>query len=181
VDTIVSETALAPLERIERVILTLRGRRIILDTDLAELYEVPTKAFNQAVKRNRNRFPLDFVFQLSREEKTEVVTDCDRLSRLKFSAAPPFAFTEHGAIMAATILHSPRAVEVSIYVVRAFIRMREVMAADRLLARKLEERESPVAGHDRAIRDFVEAIRTLLAPNTPKRRPMGFRKEEGRT
>ena len=112
--------ALIPGELIEKKILLIRGEKVMLDSDLAELYGVPTKALNQAVKRNKERFPDDFMFQLAKTEKDEVVTNCDHLSRLKFSPNLPFAFTEHGAIMAATILNSPVAVQTSIHVVRTF-------------------------------------------------------------
>jgi len=106
---------------IERAILTVRGQRVMIDADLASLYGVTTKALNQALKRNRKRFPADFVFQLTRTEKRELVTDCDRFARLKHSTALPNAFTEHGAVMAATILNSDAAVRASVFVVRAFI------------------------------------------------------------
>ena len=103
-------------------ILVLRGQRVLLDTDLAELYGVRTKDVNQAVRRNEERFPDDFCFRINQIEKSEVVTICDHLSRLKFSKAMPRAFTEYGAIMVATVLNSPRAVEMSVYVVRAFVK-----------------------------------------------------------
>ena len=99
---------LPPVERIENRILIIRGQKVMIDADLAELYGVPTKALNQAVKRNSERFPADFMYQLSAEEKAEVVTNCDHLARLKFSRSLPFAFTEHGAIQAANVLGSPR-------------------------------------------------------------------------
>jgi len=169
-----------PVDRIERAILSIRGQKVILDTDLAELYEVSTKRLNEQVKRNRQRFPSDFMFRLTAEEKAEVVANCDHLSRLKFSPVLPHVFTEHGAIMAATILNSPRAVEVSIYVVRAFVRLRDVVAEDRVLAHKLAELEGRVAEHDHEIRALLDAIRRLMAPGPPKRRPIGFRKDEER-
>ena len=115
---------LVPSERIERSILFIRGQKVMLDADLADLYGVATKVLNQAVKRNMDRFPGDFLFQLTAEEKAEVVTDCDHLAKLKFSPVLPYAFTEHGAIMAASVLNSPQAVEVSVFVVRAFVRLR---------------------------------------------------------
>ena len=100
----------AAMLRVEQRILVIRGLKVMIDADLAELYGVPTKALNQAVKRNAERFPADFMFQLTSEEKAEVVTNCDHLARLKFSRALPFAFTEHGAIQASNILASPQAV-----------------------------------------------------------------------
>src|SRR6266446_3992806 len=109
---------------LEECILTVRGEKVILDADLADLYEVTTKALNQAIKRNAARFPNDFTFSLTATEKAEVVTNCDHLARLRFSPVLPRAFTEHGALMAATVLNSPRAVAMSLFVVRAFVRMR---------------------------------------------------------
>lgn len=159
-------------------ILVLRGQRVLLDTDLAVLYGVPTKALNQAVRRNKFRFPGDFCFRISEIEKSEVVTICDHLPRLKFSRTMPLAFTEHGAIMAAMVLNSPRAVEMSVYVVRAFVKLREVLASSTELARKLEALEKSVATLDaRTRRQFEEvymAIRALMAPPAVKSRPIGF-------
>jgi hypothetical protein len=136
--------ALIPMEAIEKKILVLRGQKVMLDSDLAELYGTTTKAFNQAIKRNRDRFPEDFMFQLTKDEKQEVVTVCDHLAKLKFSPVLPFAFTEHGAIMAASVLNSPRAVDVSVYVVRAFIRLRQIIAMNKDLAHKMAELERKV-------------------------------------
>jgi ORF6N domain len=104
------------LKPLESMILTLRERKVIIDADLAALYAVPTKALNQAVRRNEDRFPRDFVFQLTAKERLEVVTNCDHLAQLKFSRTLPMAFTEHGAIMAATVLNSPQAVSMSVFV-----------------------------------------------------------------
>jgi hypothetical protein len=140
------------------------------------LYGVATKALNQAVKRNRERFPADFLFPLNAQEKQEVVTNCDHLARLRFSPQLPYAFTEHGAIMAATVLNSPRAVEVSVFVVRAFVKLRQLVLSHKELAAKLAELERKVAGHDDSIRQLVAAIRQLMAPPPdvqPKRR-IGF-------
>jgi hypothetical protein len=113
-------TTLVPLERVTQSILVIRGQKVMLDADLAELYATTTKRLNEQVKRNRARFPADFMFPLTNEEKAEVVANCDHLSRLKFSSVLPMAFTEHGAIMAASVLNSARAVEMSVFVVRAF-------------------------------------------------------------
>ena len=104
-------SALVPRERIEKTILVIRGHKVMVDADLAELYGVSTKVLNQAVKRNNDRFPKDFIFRLTNQEKLEVVTNCDHLRKLKFSPAQPFAFTEHGAVMVASVLNSKRAVE----------------------------------------------------------------------
>jgi hypothetical protein len=166
-----------PVEITQRI-LVLRGQRVLLDADLADLYGVPTKALNQAVRRNKARFPADFCFRISDVEKSEVVTICDHLPRLKFSRTAPLAFTEHGAIMAATVLNSSRAVEMAVYVVRTFIKLREVLASNAVLARKLEALEKSVATLDaRTRKQFEEvyrAIRALMAPPAPKSRPIGF-------
>ena len=146
---------------------------------LAALYDVPTKRLNEQVKRNPGRFPGDFVFALTRAERDEVVANCDHLQRLKFSPTMPFAFTEHGALMAASVLNTPRAVEVSLYVVRAFVELREALATNKELAKRLDELESrlerKLATHDQAIAGILEAIRQLMAPPEPtKKRRIGF-------
>ena len=164
-------TSTFPSERVARAILALRGERVILDADLAELYGVPTKRLNEQVKRNRSRFPEDFMFQLTAEEKAEVVADCDHLSRLKYSPALPHAFTEHGAIMAASVLNTDRAVEVSVYVVRAFVRLRQMLASHKDLARKIEEMEKNYAAQFKVVFD---ALRALMAPPAPNQRRVGF-------
>lgn len=162
------------IDQIEPLILDIRGHKVILDTDLAALYQVATKALNQAVKRNRDRFPRDFLFELSPEEKVEVVTNCDHLAKLKFSHRAPYAFTEHGAIMAATILNSPSAVEVSVFVVRAFVKLRQLAAGHKELAAKLAELEHRVGAHDVAIRQLVAAIRELMTPPVPEKSKQRF-------
>jgi phage regulator Rha-like protein len=168
-------SALVPRERIEKTILVIRGHKVMVDADLAELYGVSTKVLNQAVKRNSDRFPNDFIFRLTKQEKLEVVTNCDHLRKLKFSPAQPFAFTEHGAVMVASVLNSKRAVEMSIYVVRAFVELREMLGTHRSLAQKLAELEQQVESHDSHIRSLFEAIRQLMASPTPKSRRIGFK------
>ena len=159
-------------------ILVLRGQRVLLDTDLAALYGVPTKVLNQAVRRHNERFPADFSFRLNDVEKSEVVTICDHLVRIKYSSVRPLAFTEHGAIMAATVLNSPRAVEMSVYVVRAFVKLRQVLAANEELAHKLEALEKSVATLDadtrKQFKEVYRAIRALMTPPVAKSRPIGF-------
>jgi hypothetical protein len=163
-----------PLERIQQAILLIRGKRVMLDADLAELYGVSTKRLNEQVKRNRNRFPEDFMFQLTSSEKTEVVAKCDHLAKLKYSPTHPYAFTEHGAIMLAAVLSTPRAIEVSVFVVRAFVRLREILATHKELAHKLAELEGKIETHDEAIRSLVSAIRQLMAaPERPPKK-IGF-------
>ena len=165
---------------VEKKILLIRGQRVMLDADLAALFGTTTKALNQAVKRNRDRFPKDFMFQLTAEEKTEVVTHCDHLAKLKYASTLPAAFTEHGAIMAANVLNTHRAIEVSVYVVRAFVKLREMLATNKELSHKLAELERTVSSHDGAIRSLVSAIRQLMAQPEPKEKKIGFIVKESR-
>jgi hypothetical protein len=173
------DKSLARVDNVTGRILLIRGRKVLIDADLAQLYEVTTKALNQAMKRNQDRFPEDFVFQLAPEEKQEVVTSCDHLARLKYSPTQPYAYTEHGAIMAASVLNSARAVEVSVFVVRAFVQLREVVSANKAIGQKLVKIEQRLAGHDQEIQALIVAIRQLMAPQVlPKKRQIGFRKDE---
>lgn len=158
-------------ESIPQRILTIRGHRVMIDADLAEVYGVPTKALNQAIKRNADRFPEDFAFRLTAEEKAELVTTCDRFARLKHSTTFPLAFTEHGVIMAANVMNSPRAIEGSVQIVRVFVKMREVMVSHRELARRLYALESR---HDAQFRVVFDAIRDLMEPPKTPRRRIGF-------
>jgi hypothetical protein len=161
-----------PARPLETRIILVRGERVMIDADLAVVYGVPTKALNQAVKRNPRRFPADFAFRLSAAEKSEVVTNCDHLARLRFASARPYAFTEHGAIMAANVLSSRRAVELSVEVVRAFARLREMVASHKDLAKRLDELESR---YDRQFKAVFDAIRELMRPPEPKmKRKIGF-------
>jgi len=153
--------ALVPVERIESRILLIRGEKVILDADLAELYGATTKRLNEQVRRNLDRFPVDFMFQLTAEEKAEVVANCDHLARLKFSPVLPLAFTEHGVIMAANVLNSRNAVVASLIVVRAFVRLRQILASHADLARKLEDLERR---YDSQFKQVFAAIRALMAP-----------------
>lgn len=168
-----------PAERIEQIILLIRGEKVILDYDLARLYGVTTKRLNEQVKRNQNRFPDDFLFQLTPDEKTQVVAICDHLSSLRFSPNLPLAFTEHGAIMAASVLNTPLAVEMSVFVVRAFVRLRQVLASHKALAAKMTELEKRIGSHDRQILAIIDSIRKLMNPRISKRkRRIGFLSEE---
>lgn len=166
---------LIPLERIEGAILEIRGERVMLDRDLAGIYGVSTSALNQAVRRNRDRFPKGFMFELTPDEKDELVTNCDRFARLKHSSSMPYAFTEHGAVMLAAVLRSKRAVEVSVFVVKAFLRMRQMLADQRKLALKLAELESRLAVHDRSFQQVFAVLRQLM--DQPQKKPgrIGFR------
>mgnify|MGYP001217215787 FL=1 len=160
---------------IPQFILSLRGQRVILDADLARLYGVQTRVLNQGVKRNRERFPADFFFQLTAEEKQEVITTCDHLRKLRFAKALPLAFTEHGALMASMILNSPRAVAMSVYVVRAFVEMRERQAANAAILKRLAEIDKTLLAHDVALRDIYQQLKPLLSPPPdPPKRQIGF-------
>lgn len=173
----VKKLGLIPEQRVEEVILFMRGQKVILDADLAKLYGATTKRLNEQVKRNRERFPEDFMFQLTKEEKSEVVANCDHLSGLKFSPALPYAFTEHGAIMAASVLNTPRAIEASIFVVRAFVKLRTLLATHKELERKLIALENK---YDEQFKIVFEAIRQLMLPPEKPRRPIGFEAKEPR-
>lgn len=175
------QTALSvlPVERVTEVILTLRGRKVIVDADLARLYGVTTKRLNEQVKRNADRFPTDFMFELTSDEKEEVVAICDHLSQLRFSHTLPHAFTEHGALMAANVLSSSQAIQCSILVVRAFVRMRELLASHTELGAKMDQLEARLDQHDDEIRAIIEAIRQLASsPYSEEHRRIGFNVQE---
>ena len=172
--------AIVSSDRVESLILFIHDRRVILDSDLARLYGVSTARLNEQIKRNPDRFPSDFMFSLSREEFTALIsqnaTSKGRGGRRKL----PNVFTEHGAVMAANVLNSPQAVQMSVFVVRAFVRLREMMLTNRDVVAKLAELERRVTGHDEAIRSLVQTIRQLMAPPAKPRRSIGFLVEEGR-
>lgn len=186
---------LAP-ESIGLHIVSIRGQRVILDADLAALYDVPTKRFNEAVKRNLAKFPGDFMFQLTIEEfaalRSQIATSNDARAGRGGRRYAPRVFTEHGALMAATLLSSSRAVEVSIYVVRAFVRLRELAHGHSELAKRLDELEDRTAqlGFDHEnfsrntrnqLKQVFDALRELTTPPNPPRRPIGFVTGEGST
>jgi hypothetical protein len=176
----------ASLARIESRIVLIRGQRVMIDADLAQLYGVPTKVLNQAIKRNARRFPQDFMFRLTPAEKLEVVTNCDHLNKLKFSKTMPAAFTEFGAIQAANVLNSEQAIEMGVFVVRAFVHLREMIASNKELALRLDDLENKVAlmslmhgafEHSTRVqlKQVFDAIRELMAPPQPvQKRPIGF-------
>ncbi len=163
---------LVPAEVIERRIYLIRGQKVMLDRDLAELYGVPTFRLNEAVKRNRNRFPGDFMFQLSPQE-TLALTSQFAMSKSGRGGrrTPPFAFTEQGVAMLSSVLNSERAVLVNIAIMRAFVRLREILSTHKDLARKLEEMEQK---YDAQFKMVFDAIRRLMAPKARRRRPIGF-------
>lgn len=167
-----------PVENISQSIVVVRGHRVLLDSDLAALYGVTTKRFNEQVRRNAGRFPADFMFQLTAGEAGSLRSQNATLEpgRGKYRKYRPYAFTEHGAIMAAMVLNSARAVEMSVYVVRAFVQLREVLLANAELARRLEELEIRLSrrldSHDQAIAGILEMLRKLMNP--PATRAIGF-------
>jgi len=167
------QTAVIPMERIERAIHSIRGEKVMLDSDLAELYGVETKALNRAVRRNQNRFPPDFMFQLTPKEaeslRCQIGTSNEGRGGRRYL---PFAFTEHGALMLANVLNSERAAQTSVQVVRAFVRLRQMLASNAELARKLDAMEKK---YDARFRIVFNAIRRLMSPPPePKRREIGF-------
>ena len=178
--------------RIESRIQVIRGLRVMVDADLATLYGVPTKRLNEQVKRNRDRFPSDFLFQLTLHEKSEVVANCDHLQSLKFSKALPFAFTEHGAIQAANVLASSQAVEMGIYVVRAFVQLRQALSTNADVTKRLNELELKTESLELShgtfsrntrlqLRQLLDAVRELTTPPEPRKRPIGFVTQEDKT
>lgn len=177
--------SLVPVEYIENVILLVRGEKVIIDADLAKLYGVTTKRLNEQVRRNRERFPRDFMFQLTLEEKAKVVANCDHLSKLKFSKVLPYVFTEHGAVMVANVLNNPRAVQMSVFVVRAFVRMRGMLGDTRELARQLaaleKELKERLDVHEVAIVGILQRVMDLIDTPTlpdPPRKRIGFTARE---
>ena len=165
-----------PVEVIEKKILLIRGHKVMLDSDLAELYGVTTKRFNEQIKRNLDRFPEDFMFGLTEKEFSTL--------RSQFATSKtggrggrrylPNVFTEHGALMAASVLNTPRAVEVSVFVVRAFVHLREMALSHKELSGKLDELERKVSGHDKAITGLIHAIRELSTPPDKPKGKIGF-------
>jgi len=170
-----AKTAIVVARKVDSKILVLRGQRVILDTDLAELYGVKVRHLNQQAKRNAKRFPPAFRFQLSAHEmkilKSQNVISSEGHGGARYR---PYAFTEHGAIMAATVLNSERAIEMSVFVVLAFVRMRRAIAGNRHILTKLAELEHRLESHDAEILELMDAIRELMAPEEPNRRRIGF-------
>jgi hypothetical protein len=172
----------AALVSIDLRILILRRQRVILDTALAELYNVPVKRLNEQTKRNRGRFPSDFMFQITARENKSLrsqfaTSNIGRGGRRSL----PYAFTEHGAIMAATVLNSEQAVEMSVFVVRAFVRLREALAANKELAARIEELEEHLETHDGTIQKIISVIKSLMNPTRRRRRKIGFALPHTRT
>lgn len=166
---------LVPAEKIDRAILLLRKKRVMMDADLAMIFGTTTKRLNERVKRNSHRFPIDFFFQLTTEEKEWVVANCDHLKQLKYSSVNPFAFTEHGTIMVAFILNTPVAIEASVAVVRAFGKLREILSEHKDLAKRIDAME---AKYDQQFKVVFDAVRKLiqLPVKNDKRARIGYRR-----
>ncbi len=172
------ETSNVPCQEVLRLIRCIRQRRVILDLDLARIYGVETRALNQALKRNRDRFPEDFVFDLTREEILGISQTVISLGKLRFSKSV-HAYTEYGALMAANLLNSPRAVAMSVYVIRAFVKMRDDLATNAAILKRLAEIDKTLLTHDLALRDIYQKLRPLLEPPAPPPRPeIGFHVKE---
>jgi phage regulator Rha-like protein len=176
-----SETIMAErkiIERVESAIHLIRGHRVMLDSDLAQIYEVSTKQLNQQLKRNRERFPKDFAFQLTAQEftslRSQIVTSKQRGGRRYL----PWVFTEHGSLMLASVLNSEVAIQASVRVVRAFVRLREMVAANAQLASKLQDLERRLDSHDETIVDLFAALKRLLEPEAKPKREIGFHVRE---
>lgn len=166
--------SIIPVERIHRSILLIRGHKVILDKDLAGLYGVENKVLNQAVKRNIDRFPPDFMFQLTNDEKERVVTNCDHLSSLRFSPALPHAFTEQGVAMLSSVLRSKRAVEVNIAIMRTFVKLRELLATNAALRREIESLERR---YDEQFKLVFKILSEMVMPSSKAKSQIGYLSE----
>ena len=165
-------------ESVMNKILLIRNKKVMIDRDLAELYAATTKRLNEQVKRNMKKFPKDFMFQLTLKEKDKVVATCDHLQSLKFSKTLPFVFTEHGAVMLASVLNSDRAIEVNIQIVRIFTKMKEMLLTHKDILLKLEQAEKKMNKHDDDIALIFKYLKQLLTEPEPKPRTrIGFRRE----
>jgi len=174
-------SSLRQIDKVEGAIYLIRGQRVMLDSDLAAIYKVKTKRLNEQLRRNRNRFPKDFAFQLTTEEFTNLKSHFATSSSHGGKRKLPWVFTEHGAIMLASILNSDIAVQASVRVVRAFVQLREMVAASKQLANKLEELEQRLDSHDEAIVNLFAALKRLLEPTEARRkREIGFHVREKR-
>jgi phage regulator Rha-like protein len=165
-------------EEIEHAILLIRGQKVMLDRDLARLYGVQTKILNKAVSRNCDRFPADFMFQLNAEEAESLRFQFGTLKRGQHSKYLPFVFTQEGVAMLSGVLRSPRAVQVNVAIMRAFVRLRETLSLHKELAHKLADLERKIENHDENIRSLFDAIRQLMTPPETPRREIGFHVKE---
>jgi phage regulator Rha-like protein len=153
---------LIPMERIESRIYLIRGQKVMLDRDLAELYGVSTKRLNEAVKRNSARFPAEFMFRLSEGEKSELVANCDRFAPLKHSTSLPYAFNEHGVAMLSSVLNNERAIRINILIIKAFVRLRNILSTHKELADRINALENRVGQHDEVIIEIVREIKRII-------------------
>ena len=166
------------VERIESRIFMIRGQKVMIDRDLAELYGVPTKRLNEAVKRNAARFPEEFMFQLSEKEKSELVANCDRFRSLKHSTSLPYAFNEQGIAMLSSVLNSERAIMINILIIKTFVRLRQLISSHKELARKIEELEKKYSKHELEITVVFKVLRKLMEKPMVVEKPkrgIGFR------
>ncbi|MBS1977540.1 MAG: ORF6N domain-containing protein [Bacteroidetes bacterium] len=166
-----------PDEVVINKIFMIRGKKVMIDSDLAELYAVPTKRLNEQVKRNLKRFPEDFMFQLNQAEKEELIKSHIHLNRLKYSPTLPYVFTEHGAVMLASVLNSERAIEVNVQIVRIFTQMREMLLTNKNILLKLEELERQMSNHDENFKVVFKYLKELLNPPAEPMRKIGFKQK----
>ena len=171
-------TTVVPVESIVTKIVFIRGEKVLIDRDLAELYDVETKQLKRAVRRHISRFPEDFMFQLTKEEYRSLRSQFGTLKRGAHSKYPPMAFTEQGVAMLSSVLNSNRAIEVNIAIMRAFVKLREALATHEEPARKLADLEQRIEGHDEQIQAIFEAIRQLMTPPDKKVKKIGFTAKE---
>jgi hypothetical protein len=158
------KAALIPIEVITERIFEIRSQKVMIDSDLALLYEVTTKALNQAVKRNQDRFPGDFMFQLRREERDELVTNCDRLTKIKHSSIMPHAFTESGVAMLSSVLNSDKAIRINLQIIRAFVRLRRMISQHEVLRLAIEGLEERTDKNERDIQLALSLLKEILFP-----------------
>jgi phage regulator Rha-like protein len=170
------DKSIVPNDLIATKILLIRDQKVMIDSDIADLYGVPTKRLNEQVKRNIERFPSNFMFELNKEEKEQVVANCDHLEKLKFSPVLPKVFTEHGIMMVANVLTSERAIKVSIQIIEVFIKMREVLQSNNELLLRMEKLERSLGKHDMQIAQVFQLIKQSVKEDTP-RTQIGYKKD----
>ncbi len=171
--------ALIPVEIIEKKILLIRSHKVMLSMHLAELYDVETRALNQAVKRNISRFPEDFMFRLNNTEAEQLVSQNVIPHRKHLGGSLPYAFTEQGVAMLSSVLNSEQAIKINIAIMRTFVKLREMLSANKELAHKLTQLERKIEKHDEGIKLIFDAIRQLMTPPEPKKKKIGFRRGKG--
>jgi hypothetical protein len=170
--------SIVPDETLISKILLIRGKKVMIDNDIAALYGVPTKRLNEQVKRNIKRFPENFMFRLTKKEKEEVVANCDHLKTLKFSPKMPLAFSEHGVLMLANVLQSERAIAMSLKIIDVFVRIKEMLLTHKDILLKLEQLEKKVTAHDENLQMIFKALKQLLNPPQEPRKRIGFKPDD---